>query len=83
MSSNTLRRIAVAAAWIAVVIGSAGCADRGAQGDHYVSKYASQPPWDAAADPFVVPGWKSGDKASWQEQMTVRAQGQNEYVRIR
>ena len=82
MNTNRHRR-AIALASIVVVLGSAGCSDRGAKGDQAVSKYASQPSWDAAADPFVAPGWKSGDKASWQEQMTSRAQSQNEYVRIR
>jgi len=31
---------------------------------------------------FTAPGWKVGDKASWQEQLKTRAQnGQNEYTR--
>jgi hypothetical protein len=54
----------------------------GAKSDQGVAKRAEQPSWDAAADPFVVTGWKSGDKASWQEQMTARAQNQNEYLRV-
>ena len=47
------------------------------------SRLANQPPWDAAADPFVVPGWTSGDKASWLAEVNRRTQSQNEYVRIR
>jgi len=47
------------------------------------SRMASQPPWDAAADPFVVPGWTSGDKASWLAEVNQRTQAQNEYLRIR
>lgn len=47
------------------------------------SRLATQPPWDAAADPFVVPGWTSGDKASWLAEVNRRTQSQNEYVRIR
>lgn len=47
------------------------------------SKLASQPLWDAAADPFVVTGWTSGDKASWLAELNRRTQNQNEYVRIR
>jgi hypothetical protein len=54
----------------------------GAKPDQGVAKRSEQPSWDAAADPFVVTGWKSGDKASWQQQMTVRAQNQNEYLRV-
>jgi hypothetical protein len=38
--------------------------------------------WQGAQDPFVVPGWKPGDKASWESELQKRAQGQNEYVRI-
>ncbi len=47
------------------------------------SRMAAQPPWDAAADPFVVPGWTSGDKASWLAEVNRRTQTQNEYLRIR
>lgn len=47
------------------------------------SRNATQPPWEAAADPFVVPGWTSGDKASWLAEVNQRAQNQNEYLRIR
>lgn len=38
--------------------------------------------WDAAENAYVAPGWKSGDRASWEQQMRVRAQAQNEYVRV-
>jgi hypothetical protein len=38
-------------------------------------------PWDAAQDPFVVPGWKSGDAASWESQIRNRTSEQNEYLR--
>jgi starvation-inducible outer membrane lipoprotein len=30
---------------------------------------------------FTVAGWKAGDKASWEQQIRTRAQGQNEYSR--
>ncbi len=40
------------------------------------------PAWQGAQDPFVVPGWKPGDKASWEAELQKRAQNQNEYVRI-
>jgi hypothetical protein len=71
------RTIALGCAALAVLL--AGC---NSHSDQAVAKRAEQPPWDAAADPFVVPGWKSGDKASWQQQMTSRAQNQNEYLRV-
>ncbi len=38
--------------------------------------------WDAAKDPFVVPGWQSGDEASWESQIRNRTTSQNEYPRV-
>jgi hypothetical protein len=71
------RRTTLLCAALALI--AVGCSER--SGDA-VAKGARQPSWDAAADPFVVPGWKSGDKASWQEQEAKRAQNQNEYLRV-
>lgn len=32
--------------------------------------------------PFVAPGWKPGDKTSWEQQLKTRAQnGQNDYAK--
>jgi hypothetical protein len=31
--------------------------------------------------PYQAPGWKPGDKASWEQQLRTRGQGQNEYVK--
>ena len=31
---------------------------------------------------YQAAGWKAGDKAAWEQQLRVRGQGQNEYVRI-
>jgi hypothetical protein len=59
-----------------------GCGERVQTSDQFAGRRGLQPAWDAAANPFVVPGWKSGDQASWQAQMTKRAQNQNEYMRL-
>jgi len=59
----------------------AACGGPSGKADAPTARSADQPPWEAAANPFVVPGWTSGDKASWQAQMTQRAQNQNEYLR--
>ncbi|ODV09364.1 MAG: hypothetical protein ABT20_11115 [Rubrivivax sp. SCN 70-15] len=41
------------------------------------------PPWIAAKDPFVVPGWTAGDKASWEAQIRQRTlTGQDEFLRM-
>ena len=71
-----LLRVAVPLLPAVLVLG--GCAERAQS----VGSRAAQPPWDAAANPFVVPGWKTGDQASWQQQMTKRAQNQNDYARV-
>jgi hypothetical protein len=39
------------------------------------------PAWDGPSTAFTVPGWKVGDRASWDNQMQVRAQTMNEYRR--
>ena len=73
-----MKRTVIAAAGLLVFTALlAGCDQRAAP----VASRNVQPSWEAAAGPFVVPGWKSGDKASWQEQITKRAQNQNEYLR--
>jgi hypothetical protein len=59
----------------------AACGGPSGKADAPAARSVDQPHWDAAVEPFVVPGWKSGDKASWQAQMTLRAQNQNEYLR--
>ena len=35
-------------------------------------------------NPHTVPGWKAGDKTSWEQQLKTRLQnGQNEYNRVK
>jgi hypothetical protein len=31
---------------------------------------------------FSVPGWKAGDRASWEQQLKTRTQNQNDYTRV-
>ncbi len=38
-------------------------------------------PWEGAQSAYASPGWKAGDRASWEEQLKARSQGQNEYSR--
>ncbi len=30
---------------------------------------------------FTQPGWKAGDRTSWEQQLRTRGEGQNEYVK--
>ena len=37
----------------------------------------------AATNAYAAPGWKQGDKTSWEQQLKTRAQqGQNDYVKV-
>ena len=38
--------------------------------------------WTGTTGEFKTGQWTPGDQASWERQMRVRSQGQNEYVRI-
>lgn len=40
------------------------------------------PPYAGSGSNFTQPGWKAGDKTSWESQLKARQQyGQNEYTR--
>ncbi len=46
------------------------------------AKKADAQAWEGAQAAYTAPGWKAGDKASWETQLKTRAQqGQNEYNR--
>jgi hypothetical protein len=45
------------------------------------TKKADGKPWEGVQKSHVAQGWKPGDQASWESQLRVRAQNQNEYVR--
>lgn len=45
------------------------------------TKKADGKPWEGVQKSHLAQGWKPGDQASWESQMRVRAQSQNEYVR--
>lgn len=42
---------------------------------------SDKPAYQGAADAYMAQGWKAGDKASWEQHMRDRTQGQNEYAR--
>ena len=45
------------------------------------SKLADTNAWNVSSnDPSVAPGWKPGDKASWEDHLRRRTQLQNEYA---
>jgi hypothetical protein len=60
---------------------AAGLAACGEKPQVAATKKSDSKPWEGAQNSFVAQGWKAGDQASWESQMRVRAQGQNEYSR--
>ncbi len=79
MKAAGLQLVAVMAA----VLTLSACGERAQRLDGSAKSWDA-PAWSvsAAANPaFAAPGWKPGDKTSWQEQMRRRNQAQNDYVR--
>ena len=74
---KSLIALSIAVAAFAV----AGCAEReqtstGIKSDAQPFNGTSKQP------PFMAAGWKPGDRAAWEQQMKVRTQGQNDYVKV-
>jgi len=61
----------------------AGCGEREQTAGQGGAKKSDAKAWQGAqATSYAVPGWKAGDKDSWEAQMRTRTQqGQNEYTR--
>jgi hypothetical protein len=75
-----LRRTAFTLA-AAVLVGSLAACGEEPQTAKAAKRRSDVPAYQGAADGFVAPGWKPGDKASWEQQMRTRAMAQNEYAR--
>jgi type IV pilus biogenesis protein CpaD/CtpE len=68
--------ILAAAAALALV----GCAEKEQTASGIKTDTAS---YQGTNHPFVVPGWKPGDRSSWEQQLKVRTvQGQNDYAKV-
>ena len=61
----------------------AGCGERDQTVNQGTAKKSDAKAWQGAQSAsYSAPGWKSGDKGSWETQMRTRTQlGQNEYTR--
>ena len=72
-----------AARWALVpmfAVGIAACGEKVQEIPVGAAKKADGQVWQTKDDRFLAPGWKPGDEASWNAQMTNRAQGQNDYA---
>ncbi|MCG2592123.1 hypothetical protein LZ009_04940 [Ramlibacter sp. XY19] len=62
------------------VLAFAGCAEKEQTASGIKSDSAS---FQGTSRQFVAPGWKPGDRASWEQQLKVRTvQGQNDYAKV-
>ena len=65
---------------LTAAVGLLGCGEKPqtlGTGKHGVAAY------QGAENPFVVPGWKVGDKTSWEQGLKARMQNtQNEYSKM-
>jgi hypothetical protein len=66
--------------WLGVLAVAGLCAC-GEQAQTATAHKVDDKPWQGAVAAYAAPGWKAGDRASWDEQMKQRSQAQNEYAR--
>jgi hypothetical protein len=72
-----MRAAALVAALAALAL--TACAERDQTASGVKSDTA---PFNGTNHPYVVGGWKPGDRASWEQQMKVRTvNGQNDYAK--
>ncbi len=64
----------------AAALGLTGC---GEKAQTAATKKSDTQAWQATGSAFVAGGWKEGDHASWEEQLRSRAQGQNDYAKVK
>jgi hypothetical protein len=61
--------------------GLAACGEKPQTLDSGVKQDAAA--FQGTGTPFAAPGWKQGDKTSWEQQLKTRAQnGQNDYAKV-
>jgi hypothetical protein len=65
---------------VAALAALAACGERSQElGARQVK--SDKPAFQGGDAPFTAPGWSAGERASWEQQLRARAQGQNEYAR--
>jgi hypothetical protein len=78
-------RAALLCAVAATALLVAGCGESSQVTVYKQGKYQGKPdsqPWDNAPLAYGSAQWTKGDQASWENQISKRAMGQNEDIRI-
>jgi hypothetical protein len=71
-------RLAMISAAMVGLTALAGCGEK-PQGMGGVKSDTA--PYQGTGMAYTVPGWKAGDKTSWEQQLKTRAQAQNDHAR--
>ena len=69
-----IRTLAFAASLLAL----AGCSEKPQE---LGANKSDVPAFQGTGSNFTAPGWKPGDKTSWEQQLRTRGQGQNDYAK--
>ena len=77
MNHKPVARMVLGAATLALLLGACGEKPQTA-----TARTGDAQAWNGARPAFDAPGWKPGDKASWEEQVKQRNRHQDEYARI-
>ena len=74
-----MSRTAIVLTIAAAALAAAGCAEREQTASGIKS---DQQAYQGTDGSFMEPGWKPGDRTSWEQELTVRTvRGQNEYAK--
>ncbi len=71
-------RLAMISAAMVGLTALAGCGEK-PQGMGGVKSDTA--PYQGTGMAYTVPGWKAGDKTSWEQQLKTRAQAQNDHAK--
>ncbi|MBP8832263.1 MAG: hypothetical protein KBH00_08035 [Acidovorax sp.] len=74
-----MKRISITLTAVLTLAGLSACTEKPQTGGGVTHDAA---PYAGTGSNFTQPGWKAGDKASWEQQLKARQQySQNEYTR--
>ena len=74
----TTSTMATAVMALVVAVGASGCGEKPQTAS---ARKTDAKGWDLSRSGNLADGWKGGDQAAWEQQLRIRAEGQNEYPR--
>lgn len=78
-----MKRLSLTSLAIVALLGLAACGEKPQELKASGVKQDDSAYSGVGKSQYVQPGWKAGDKGSWEQQLKARAQyGQNDYTRV-